>query len=64
MSDRKAVIVLISLGDNDLIQVFGGVKDMCNNHPEFSYNYLKAFKFNKPKKYKGWKIYKVNFRSV
>ena len=57
MPDRKNVIVLRK--DNQE-EVYGSLKDACNNHPEMSYGYARTLVF--PFSYKGFQFTKVLFR--
>jgi hypothetical protein len=41
-------------------ETWGSLTELCNNHPGFSYNYLKRLPF--PINYKGWQIVKVPHR--
>ena len=43
-------------------EAWGSLTDLCRHHPEFSYEYIKKFKF--PFEYKGYAFYKVPFRQT
>lgn len=49
-------------GDLDLPEeeLYQFLTTVCNDHPEFSYNYIKKLKF--PFIYKGWKFTKHNIK--
>ena len=50
--------IIIKSGDQ--YEGWQSVKEMCKNHPEFSYNYMKRLKF--PFTYKGYDFIRVPWR--
>lgn len=55
MADRNYIII----EQDQHIEVYTGLKKVCNMHPEFVYNTLRAHSTRYPFKYKGWTFYKV-----
>lgn len=54
----KAVIVITK---GEKTESWGSLTELCKNHKEFSYNYLKRQKF--PFTYKGYEFKKVPYRT-
>jgi len=57
--NRQNIIVLVN---GEQVEAWGSLTELCKNHSEFSYHYLKARKM--PFEYKGWNFYKVPFRKA
>ncbi len=56
---RNNIIILVS---GDKYEAWGSLTEVCQFHPEFSYDYIKKLKF--PFEYKEWKFLKVPFRTL
>jgi len=57
--NRQTAIILTDGANHE---TWGSLKDLCNNRPQFRYDYLKRLKF--PITYKGCVIIKTPFRSL
>ena len=55
MPDRNYII--IESGEH--IEIYTGLKKICDMHVEFQYNTLRKHSARYPFEYKGWKFYKV-----
>lgn len=56
---RDSIIILETNGN---YEAWGNLKDLCKNHYQFSYSYLKRLKF--PFESHGYKFTKIKFRTV
>lgn len=58
MGGRENVIILTKDG---VAECWGSITEICRNHPELKYGYVKGLKF--PFTYKGFEFKKVKFKT-
>ena len=58
MKNNQNVIILIK---DDIVEVWGRITEIAEAHSDFSYSTLKSKKF--PFNYKGWRFYKVRYKT-
>lgn len=59
MGTYRNIIIIKTAGKEEF---WSNLKLLCENHPQFSYDYIKSKKF--PFEYKGWDFRKVEVNRV